>query len=232
MVLSKETDTYRRDARTQGKLLTAEEREKLLRPYLPTPAKATKSSTKSKPIRSFLETQLHLLIFSAIHTLFSLYIRLRKAYHAIINQALAILYYHHRTPELIQKDVRSLGKLPKHLSIILELQSEERGGAGLVALLDDLAEVSAWCASAGIPTLSVYEKTGVLKNYIPATHRAVAAKLHSYFGRRRPSLQIRAPHMPSFLNGDVSDESEVLGTTGLSEVGKSLIVLFILTIYY
>ena len=216
MVLSKETDVFRKDAKTQGKLLTVEQREKLLKPYLPTPPKATKSSAKPKPIRSFLETQLHLLIFSSIHTLFSLYIRLRKAYHAVFNQTLAILYYHHRTPELIQKDVRSLGRLPKHLSVILELQSEEKGGAGLVALLDEVAELSAWCASAGIPVLSIYEKTGILKSYIPASHRAVATKLHSYFGRRRPSLQIRAPHMPSFLNGDISEESEVLGSTGLS----------------
>jgi len=44
--------------------------------------------------------------------------------------------------------------------VILELKSEERGTAGLESLMDELAEISAWCACVGIPMLSVYEKTG------------------------------------------------------------------------
>ena len=79
----------------------------------------------------------------------------------MISRAFSILYYHHRTPELIQKDVRGLSRLPEHLSVILELQTEENGGAGLEVLLDELAEISAWCASVGLPILSVYEKTGM-----------------------------------------------------------------------
>ena len=58
--------------------------------------------------------------------------------------------------------------------------------------------------------LSVYEKTGVLKSYIPTTHTTVATKLHSYFGDKRPSLQVRAPHVPSFLNGDGSGDPEMV----------------------
>lgn len=98
--------------------------------------------------------------------------------------------------------------------MILDLQEEGRGGAGLEILLDEVAEISAWCVCVGIPLLSVYEKTGVLKNYIPTTHRTVAAKLHDYFGRRRPSLQVRAPHMPSFLNGDIAEESASRNESG------------------
>jgi dehydrodolichyl diphosphate syntase complex subunit NUS1 len=73
---------------------------------------------------------------------------------------LAILYYHHRTPELIQKDVKGLSRLPEHLSVILKLEDGGRGGAGLEALVDELAEIAAWCTCVGIPMLSVYEKTG------------------------------------------------------------------------
>jgi dehydrodolichyl diphosphate syntase complex subunit NUS1 len=212
MVLSSETEVYRRDAQ-RGNLLSPQEREDLLEPYLPQPPKPS-SHRKTRPVRTFLKTQLHILVFTIIQTLFSIYVRFRQAYHAILSRALAILYYHHRTPELIRKDIKGLSRLPRHLSVVLELQQEERGGAGLEILLDEAAEISAWCACVGIPLLSIYERTGILKNYIPTTHRTVAAKLHDYFGRRRPSLQVRAPHMPSFLNGDIAEQSASTNGSG------------------
>jgi dehydrodolichyl diphosphate syntase complex subunit NUS1 len=97
-----------------------------------------------------------------VHTIFSVYIRFRQGYHAVKDRILAILYYHHRTPELIQKDVKGLSRLPEHLSVILKLEDGGRGGAGLEALVDEVAEIAAWCACVGIPTLSVYEQTGML----------------------------------------------------------------------
>jgi hypothetical protein len=95
-----------------------------------------------------------------MHTIFSVYIRIRMAYHAVKDRILAILYYHHRTPELIQKDVKGLSRLPKHLSVILKLEDGGRGGAALEALVDEVAEIAAWCACVGIPLLSVYEQRG------------------------------------------------------------------------
>jgi dehydrodolichyl diphosphate syntase complex subunit NUS1 len=38
---------------------------------------------------------------------------------------------------------------------------------------------------------------GILKGYIPATHRAITRKLSSYFGDQQPVLSLRAPHVPS-----------------------------------
>lgn len=111
-------------------------------------------------MRKFLKTQLHALVYAIVHTIFSVYIRFRQAYHAVKDRILAILYYHHRTPELIQKDVKGLSRLPKHISVILKLEDGGRGGAGLEALVDEVAEISAWCACIGIPMLSIYEKTG------------------------------------------------------------------------
>ena len=108
----------------------------------------------------FLKVQLHILVFTVMHTLFSLYIRVRQTYHILIDRVFAILYYHHRAPELIKQDVRGLSRLPRHLSVILELKGDNRGVAGLETLMDDVAEISAWCACVGIPILSVYEKTG------------------------------------------------------------------------
>ena len=100
--------------------------------------------------------------------LFSAYIRIRQTYHILLDRVFAILYYHHRAPELIQQDVRNLSRIPEHLSVILELKGEEggtRGTAGLEVLMDEVAEISAWCSCVGIPMLSVYEKTGMVLLY-------------------------------------------------------------------
>ena len=163
MVAVRETQAYRQDARTQGKTLTPKEREDLLKPYLPTPPRSS-SPAKARgrrPVRSFLRSQLHLLLHTLIHAIFSLYVRLRQTHHAIFNKVLAILYYHHRTPELIKKDVGGLSRLPEHLSVILELNDAGQGGAGLEILMDEVAEIAAWSACVGIPMLSIYEKTGM-----------------------------------------------------------------------
>ena len=158
---TRDTYTYSREARANQIPLDPRQREKLLKPYLPSPPPSLKSSKHlSQPIRNFLKTQLHILVFTIIHAFFSLYIRLRKTYHALVDRLFAVLYYHHRAPELVRQDVRDLDKIPGHLSVILELKGEERGLARLDELMDEVAEISAWCACVGIPMLSVYEKTG------------------------------------------------------------------------
>lgn len=173
MVASRELQAYRREASDPGSI-DPKQREKLLKPYLPADAEssATQQNRLSRPIRTFLKTQLHLLVFIFIHTFFSIYIRIRQAYHAIVDRIFAVLYYHHRAPELIKQDVRGLSRIPQHLSVILELKKEERGAAGLDRLLDDAAEISAWCACVGIPMLSVYEKTGVYLLHFSTISRA------------------------------------------------------------
>jgi dehydrodolichyl diphosphate syntase complex subunit NUS1 len=166
MVASQETKVYRQDARSKGILLSPKQREEMLNPYLPTPL-STKSQASApqkrmlQPLQDFLKQQLHLLIFTIIHTLFSVYIRIRQTYHVLLDRVFAILYYHHRAPELIRQDVKNLSRIPEHLSVILELKGEERGTAGLEALMDEVAEIAAWCSCVGIPMLSVYEKTGM-----------------------------------------------------------------------
>lgn len=44
--------------------------------------------------------------------------------------------------------------------MILKFENGGKGGAGLEALVDEVAEIAAWCACVGIPMLSVYERTG------------------------------------------------------------------------
>merc|ERR1711977_359534 len=76
-------------------------------------------------VRKFLRTQLHALLYAIVHTIFSVYIRLRQAYHAVKDRILAILYYHHRTPELIQKDVKGFEQVTEAFECDIEA-----GGGG------------------------------------------------------------------------------------------------------
>ena len=166
MVASRETEIYRQDAHSNGTFLSPKQREDLLKPYLPAPPTSRSPAPAPRkrglqPVQTFLKQQLHLLVFMIIHTLFSVYIRIRQTYHVLLDRVFAILYYHHRAPELIRQDVKNLSRIPEHLSVILELKGEERGTAGLEALMDEVAEISAWSSCVGIPMLSVYERTGM-----------------------------------------------------------------------
>ncbi|ESZ92811.1 hypothetical protein SBOR_6798 [Sclerotinia borealis F-4128] len=172
------------------------------------------SETNPGPIRSQSPNRQlpnpALILAFAIFFVFNCMQLLRQAYHAVKDRIFAILFYHHRTPGLIQKDVKGLERLPEHVSVILNLEDGARGGAGLEALVDEVAEITAWCACVGIPMLSVYEKTGILKGYIPATHRAVVRKLASYFGPDHPALSLRAPHVPSMESSSAISTSDTL----------------------
>ena len=112
-------------------------------------------------MRPALRHGIYLLLFTVIHAIFSVYVRVRQVYRAIVDRILAVVYYHHRTPEFIQRDVKSLSKVPRHLSVILELR-DDGGGSGdrLETLVNEACEVAAWSACAGVSMLSIYERTG------------------------------------------------------------------------
>lgn len=129
------------------------ERERMVLPHLPKPA------TKPTPIRTFLKTLFYKFVLFIIQILFGIYLRIRWTYHNVVNRAFSILYYHHRTPELIRKDVselRAKGTFPQHLSVVLDY---ERGD--MDKLVNEVAEIACWCAACDIPRLSVYERTGM-----------------------------------------------------------------------
>ena len=129
-------------------------REKLVSSRLP-PVEPTHKSA----LRAFISHRFHYAVLLLFHFFYSIYLRLRLIYHTLANKTYSTVYYHHRTPELIKRDVQNLARLPGHLSVALELENGDKV-AGLDTLIDDMAEIIAWCASAGIFTLSVYEKTG------------------------------------------------------------------------
>lgn len=206
---SADTIRFRADAKAQGKLMTAQDRIKLIEPYLPEQHEERERRTRRKSVlgvRRFLANQLYLFVYTLIHTVFSLYIRTRQAYHFCKHRTRSILSYHHRTPEIIEGDIKKLDRIPKHLSVILRLEEDNgRAGAELEKLVNEVADIAAWCACAGIPKLSVYEKTGILKGYLQKTHRTVSAKLASYYGQNHPALTVKAPHTPS-IESDPSAE--------------------------
>ena len=165
-----------RSAQTPG--LSAADRESLLKPYLPDPSELRRRTSQSQaqahsqsqtqsrrpkksrrtPIRSFLKSQLHHLAYTLIHIIFGIAVRLIQTYHAVIDRVFAVVYHHHRTPELIRKDMRGLKRVPEHLSVILGLRKGDDDAVGV--LMDEVAELAAWSACSGIGMLSVYERSG------------------------------------------------------------------------
>lgn len=133
----------------------------------------TSSSTKRTSrlgVRKFIKSQLFVLIFAIMHGIFSIYIRIRKSWNVVCYQVSSVLYYHHATPQYIQKDVMALPKKPKHLSAVLKSE-HHRTTIDLDRLIDETAELATWSACADIPILSVYEKTGELPSAVPNSSR-------------------------------------------------------------
>lgn len=165
MVSQRDQDLFRDDIRAPGAKLSKADRESLLKPYLPDPADLPRQQTQRRrqtfrktPIRTFIKSQIHQLTYTLIHIFFGIALRLLQTYHAVVDRIFAIVYHHHRTPELIRKDVKGLKRLPEHLSIILSLRKEDDAPG---VLMDEVAELAAWSAGAGIPVISVYEKSGM-----------------------------------------------------------------------
>ncbi|KAI1333397.1 Undecaprenyl diphosphate synthase [Xylariaceae sp. FL0255] len=195
---AKDTQTYRDDEKSGHTKLGPAEREELVKNYLPAPPSRHRSSSRDRKantsshwgLRKFIKTQCYAFLYICIHAFFSLYIRLRIAYHAVCNRTVSILKHHYNSPEYIQSDTSALKRLPKHLSVILTLEKGGRGDA-LEKLVNEVSELAAWSAAAGIPRLSIYEKTGILKRYMPQTHRTVSHRLKIWFGKNQaPPLEL------------------------------------------
>lgn len=149
-----------------------------------------------KRIRPAIRQTVYLIIYLLIQAFFGLYIRIRQIVRAIRHKIIGVRHYHHRTPAYIQRDLRGLNRLPRHLSVLVKFDA--LADDGLETLMDEVAELSAWTAAAGIPLLSVYERTGVLKGFMPAVQELTNQKLTLYFGHPpyTPSLRVFAPNLP------------------------------------
>ena len=172
--LNSTQETAFRGSSVRGRQLTVKEREEFLKPFLPPePASSDEraasqtsrqqhSSQKSNKRHGPVKTFLFFSVYHIIALIFSVFFRFRRAFRLVRGKVVSLLKYHHRTPEFIAHDVKNLEKLPKHLSVIVEYQDDDgsQGNAGLEGLVNDVCEIAAWTTSAGIPFLSVYERTG------------------------------------------------------------------------
>ena len=65
---------------------------------------------------------------------------------------------------VIARDVKSIPRLPKHLSVVLSLPADQKDVSLLLNRLDglihDACEIAAWSTAAGISILSIYERSG------------------------------------------------------------------------
>ncbi|KAI0391800.1 Undecaprenyl diphosphate synthase [Xylariaceae sp. FL0594] len=212
---AKDTQTYREDEKSGHTKLGPEQREELIKNYLPPPPSRPRSNSRVRKqdssrfgIRRFLKAQFYALVYIIVHAVFSLYIRVRIAYHAVSIRLVSILKHHYNSPEYIARDVGVLNKIPKHVSIILTLENDGKRDA-LEKLVNEVAEVAAWCAAAHIPRLSVYEKTGILKRYMSETHRTVSQRLKTWFSKdHAPGLALSTRGAPTIQSHsrDYSDD--------------------------
>ncbi|PKS06393.1 hypothetical protein jhhlp_007141 [Lomentospora prolificans] len=203
----RDRNLYRADEKENHRLLGDDERQRLLNDYMPpppppekvSPAKTWEKKSTQPPrnsrlgVRRFLKNQLHLLIFALLHSIFSLYVKIRQTWNKVCYRISSIISYHHRTPELIENDVRALRQKPEHLSAILNMQEDGRA-TELERLVNEAADLAVWTACAGIPVLSIYERSGTLKRYLPQIHQAILQRFASYFGEHHPGLTVAAPH--------------------------------------
>ena len=186
-ITPREEAAFLRDT-LDGKRLTPQQREALLKPRLPPapvsapPSAARKTSTRPPPRKTRLNklktgpirNVLHFVIYQVVAFIFSVFFRFRRSWRLCWYKVRSVMGHHHRSPEWIINDVRNTEQLPKHLSVVLDYSEDDddQGNAGLEGLLNDVCEIAAWSASAGIPLVSIYERTGsyTLKLFVSTTH--------------------------------------------------------------
>lgn len=124
--------------------------------------------SRRQRLKSFIAEQIYILVHTLVQLLFSLYLWLRRSYHAVVYRLLDLRHYHYRNPAYIESDAKRLDKLPGHLSVIFELQEGSRHSARQLA--NNASEIAAWTAAAGIPVLSIYESTGEISPILRSLH--------------------------------------------------------------
>jgi dehydrodolichyl diphosphate syntase complex subunit NUS1 len=85
MVAPQKARAFHTGSDQHGRQLSAKEREHMLRPYLPKTPQSRPSQRKQR-LRPAIRHMIHLCIYSIVHAFFSVYVRLRGAYQAVIGQ--------------------------------------------------------------------------------------------------------------------------------------------------
>lgn len=182
-----------------------------------------KQSTSIAALTASALYSLRHAILLGIFFLFSIVRNIQFVYNKACLRLFSMAYYPNKSPQVIRDDVSKLGKIPRRISCIVDLRSDDDENGGVEGLIADIAELAAWCLSAGIPSLSVYEYNGAVKAALPELQRYVTKNLRSYFGMNTPAFQIRVLH--SNVTVRVGEGSPELEISLLSRVdGKPTIV--------
>lgn len=173
-----------------------------------------KAISRDKTERKTLKDQLVFYIFHfillTIYGIYSVFRSIQYANNRIRIKFLNLAYNPSKTPQIIRDDVVKLAKLPKRISAILNLKSEEEEGGGFYGLLNDSAELTTWTLASGISHLSIYEHDGTLKNNVEDLRIAIFKKLRDYFGPTSiPKFVIKIPHLNIKYYGVNHDNDEV-----------------------
>ncbi|WPK24388.1 hypothetical protein PUMCH_001661 [Australozyma saopauloensis] len=146
-------------------------------------------------------------------------------YNKLCLRIFSMTYYPNKSPQIIRDDVSKLGKLPKRISCIVSLRSDDDENGGCDGVMGDVAELAAWCLSAGVPSLTVYEYNGCVKSCVAELQNAVTKNLRAYFGLQTPSFTIKVPHTNEVVSTEANSGDADLEIAVLLRVdGKPTIV--------
>lgn len=149
---------------------------------------------------------------------YSVFRALQYAYNRLRLRILGLAYSPAQLPQLVRQDVVALSKLPNHIAAMLTLKAEDEDGGGLDGLLRDAAEVCTWTICAGVPELTLFERSGALKNSVTVLVETVSRTLGVYFGQGSlPTFLVRVPrsNVAVYGNGLSDPQNYVSGKPDL-----------------
>lgn len=144
-------------------------------------------------------------VLDAIYFAISLYSFAALIYHRSQIQWFKFNASQDQSPQKINRDISSLPKMPGHLAAVLKFDESAKNGT-LEALVQQVGQLACWCAGAGIPALTIYERQGVLKALdLQLFQQRITKKLDLYFGDApTPTLCMKIPQStPSISNADL-----------------------------
>jgi dehydrodolichyl diphosphate syntase complex subunit NUS1 len=128
----------------------------------------TFSSAKKLPVlepsSSLLRRRFDLLLLWILHLITALYLWIAAIKHRSKNFVWGLWYDWHAWPifqdYMIKRDIAILQKIPRHVAVILG-QKKAKREYDADESVRRAVEVTRWCAAAGIPIVTVYERTGI-----------------------------------------------------------------------
>lgn len=174
---------------------------------------------------------INFLILSCIFLLISVQKQVLYYYHFLKIKSYNLIYYPNKSPEVVREDVNKLSKIPKILSVILDLKHNNDENGGIDGLIGNISELTAWSISSGIQSLVIYEYNGVIIDnyqlYLPMLIKLINKNLINYFGSEGvPLFSIKVPHTNLIIYSNKnSNKKPILEISLISRIdGKPTIV--------